>query len=601
VTGPLDNVKLHNVETFDDVREYIDWFSNMDADAGIAVDTETTGFKWHGDDYVRMVQVSNKEHGWAMPWERYSGLFVDTIKKHGDAPIDLMNAKFDYAFLRKAGVTLPQAQIRDVGIMSYVLEPHMSRALKPQSKRHVDPRAGALQWQLDEAIGSRSDWSWATIPCDFELYWQYAALDPVLTAHLSDHHLPIVQSRSPYAYEVENAFQWVALKAETYGVRIDVPYADEHYAKFTAYCNDVERWCEKEYGIKPGSNQAIVRKLVEIGYSEDHYFSARTEKGAIALDAGVLEGIDHPLAKAVLQRRQLQKIASTYLKFYVGHVDSNSLIHPSINTVGALTGRMSVSEPNLQNLPVRGTNPAHKIVRNCVVARPDHTLIMVDFDQVEMRGLAIDSGDAGLIAAFQAEEDFFVTIARQVYNDSTLVKSDPRRQPVKNGMYARIYGAGLVKQAATAGVSVEQMRYVNTSLNERFPGIERYARGVIDEAIRNGHQENSLAFTTCPLTGQRHYAERGKEYALVNYRIQGWAAKLLKIKALELDAAGLGDYIIAFVHDEIIFDVPNELVRDAIQTIMKIMNDDAMFPVAISASVSTGQRWGEKKEWIDES
>jgi DNA polymerase I len=596
----LEHVKLHYIESFDDVQDYIEWFSNLPADAPIAVDTETTGFKWHGDDYVRMVQVGDLEHGWAMRWDRFSGLFIDTIKKHGDAPIDLMNAKFDYAFLRKAGVELPKSQIQDVGIMSYVLEPHMSRALKPQAKRHVDPRAGALQWQLDEAIGSRSDWSWATIPCDFELYWSYAALDTVLTAHVRSHHLPLVQARSPRAYEIENAFQWVALKAETYGVQVDSAYAEEHYKKFTAYCDQAEKWCKDEYGVSPGSNQAVVAKLVELGYDEDAYFPKHTAKGAIALDAGVLEVIDHPLARAVLQRRQLQKIASTYLRFYVERADGDNIIHPSINTVGALTGRMSMSEPNLQNLPVRGTNPGIKIVRNCIVARPGHTLIMVDFDQVEMRGLAIDSGDAGLIAAFQSDEDFFVSVARQVYDDPALVKSDPRRQPVKNGMYARIYGAGLVKQAATAGVSVDQMRYVSQSLNAKFPGIETYARGVIDQAIRNGRDENSLAFTTCSLTGQRHYAERGKEYALVNYKIQGWAAKLLKLKALELDAAGLGEYIIAFVHDEIIFDVPDELVRDAIHTIQKIMNDDTMFPVAISSSVSTGQRWGEKREWTDD-
>lgn len=599
MTSPLDDVKLHYVESFDDVRAYVEWFEQLDYDEPIAVDTETTGFKWHGDDHVRMVQVGNLEHGWAMRWDRFSGLFEATVAVH-EGPIDLMNAKFDYAFLRKAGIKLKQELIRDVGVMSYVLEPHMSRALKNQAKRHIDPRAGALQWKLDEAIGGHSKWTWATIPHNLPIYWQYAAMDPVLTAHIRAHHWPIVQERSPDAYAIENSFQWVALKAETYGVRIDVPYADEHYRKFTAYCDEVERWCQREYGLKPGSNQAVVEKLINLGYGEHEYFSAKTEKGAIALDAGVLEVIDHPLAIAVLKRRQLQKIASTYLKFYVGHVDGDSLIHPSINTVGALTGRMSVSEPNLQNLPVRGTNPAHKVVRNCVVARPGHTLIMVDFDQIEMRGLAIDSGDAGLIAAFLSDEDFFVAVARQVYDDPSLVKSDPRRQPVKNGMYARIYGAGIAKQAATAGVSVDQMRFVNTSLNQRFPGIEPYARGVIDEAIRNGRAENSLAFTTCPLTGQRHYADRGKEYALVNYRIQGWGAKLLKHKALELDAAGLGDYIIAFIHDEVILDVPNELVRDAIRTIQKIMNDTTMFPVPITASVSTGQRWGEKKEWSEE-
>lgn len=599
MTSPLERVQLHRIDDVDDVREFLDWFDHTGDSLG--VDTESTGFKWHGDDYVRTVQVGDEEHGWFMRWDRWSGLFESIIKVHvaDGGWLDLMNAKFDYAFLRKAGVKLPQDRMRDVGVMAHVLESHMSRALKNQAARHIDPRANALQHELDEALSSRSEWTWATIPDDFRPYWTYAALDPVLTTLIRKKHLPVVEAQAPRAYEIENAFQWVALKAETYGACVDVPYAEDHYRKFVAYCDDVETWCKSEYGISPGSNQKVVAKLQELGFT-DGYFTKETARGAVALDAGVLEAIDHPLAQAVLQRRQLQKIASTYLKFYVSHVDSDSAIHPSMNTCGALTGRMTMSEPNLQNLPVRGTNPGVKVVRNCIVSRPGHTLIMVDFDQVEMRGLAIMSGDPGLIAAFSGGQDFFVEIARAVFDDPTLVKSDPRRQPVKNGMYARIYGAGLVKQAATAGVSLEQMRYVSNGLNQRFPGIETYARSVIDQAIRDGRESGGPAYTTCPLSGQRFHADRGKEYALVNYKIQGWAAKLLKLKALELDAAGLGDYIIAFVHDEILFDVPNELVRDAIHTIQKIMNDDTMYPVAIRASVSTGQRWGEKTEWSDE-
>lgn len=599
MTSPLERVQLHRIDDVDDVREFLDWFDHTGDSLG--VDTESTGFKWHGDDYVRTVQVGDEEHGWFMRWDRWSGLFESIIKVHvaDGGWLDLMNAKFDYAFLRKAGVKLPQDRMRDVGVMAHVLESHMSRALKNQAARHIDPRANALQHELDEALSSRSEWTWATIPDDFKPYWTYAALDPVLTTLIRKKHLPVVEAQAPRAYEIENAFQWVALKAETYGACVDVPYAEDHYRKFVAYCDDVEAWCKSEYGISPGSNQKVVAKLQELGFT-DGYFTKETARGAVALDAGVLEAIDHPLAQAVLQRRQLQKIASTYLKFYVSHVDANSAIHPSMNTCGALTGRMTMSEPNLQNLPVRGTNPGVKVVRNCIVSRPGHTLIMVDFDQVEMRGLAIMSGDPGLIAAFSGGQDFFVEIARAVFDDPTLIKADPRRQPVKNGMYARIYGAGLVKQAATAGVSLEQMRYVSNGLNQRFPGIETYARSVIDQAIRDGRESGGPAYTTCPLSGQRFHADRGKEYALVNYKIQGWAAKLLKLKALELDAAGLGDYIIAFVHDEILFDVPNELVRDAIHTIQKIMNDDTMYPVAIRASVSTGQRWGEKREWTDE-
>ncbi len=583
----LDNVKLHLIESFDDARDYIDWFGNLPAGGSISVDTESTGFHWRGSDYVRMVQVGDHEHGWAMRWDRWSGLFEATMKLHADDPVDFMNAKFDWPFIRKMGIELPKSNIQDVGVMSHILEPHMSRALKNQSIRHVDPTAGALQRQLDEGM-AKNNWTWATVPFDFEPYWMYAALDPVLTYQLREHHEPLIREQAPYAYEIENAFQWVALKAETRGVHIDVPYATEHFDKFTKYCADVERWCKSEFNVSPGSNQAVVRILAEAGVE----FDKRTKGGAVSLDGDVLEGIDHPLARNVLMRRRLQKIANTYLKHYITHANADALIHPSINTLGARTGRMSMSDPNFQNLPVRGGHAGIKVVRNAISARPGHTLVFCDLDQIEMRGLAICANERGLIDAFAQPEDFFVTIARNIYQDPNLIKSDPRRQPTKNSMYAKIYGAGIAKQALTAGVSFDQMQFVNRALNLAYPGIEPYARKIINEGIQRG-------YVTCPLTGRRHYPDRGKEYALVNYLIQGWSASVFKIKALELDAAGLGDFMTAFIHDEFMLDVPNEDVADVVHTIQKIMNDDQMFPVPISAGVAIGKRWGEKIEWSE--
>lgn len=592
----LDGVKLHFVDTFEDARNMWDWAnSDVGADGPLGVDTETTGFKWHGADRARTVQVGDRRHGWVIPIDSWWGLFVDLMRNHR-GPLDLMNAKFDYPFLRKRGFELDRSRIRDVGVMAHVNEPHMSRALKNQAKRHVDPRANALQHKLDEAMRANG-WGWDTVPENYPVYWMYAGLDPVLTRHLSDFHLPTSLATAPKAYEVENAFQWVALDMETYGVHVDVPYAREYCDKFTAYCTEVERWCQAEYGIKPGSNAAVIKVLSEAGFE----FSKATKSGAVSLDSEVLEGIDHPLARQVLLRRQLQKIASTYLSFYVEHADADGIIHPSINTLGARTGRMSMAEPNMQNLPVRGSNPGVKIARNSITARPGHVLLFCDFDQIEMRLLAGFSRDQGLINAFLDPEDFFVVIARNIFGDPTLVKSDPRRQPTKNSMYAKIYGAGLAKQAATAGVTIEQMKFVNQALNLNYPGIESFTQQVFQEALGRRNDGVGYAYATCPITGRRHPADRGKEYALMNYLIQGAAATIFKMKLLELHAAGLHSWMVAPVHDEIILDVPVEHVPAAVATLESIMNDATLLPVPITASVSWGFRWGEKREWTNES
>jgi DNA polymerase-1 len=588
----LDDVQVRLVDDLDDVEAFIAWMRSYSASGEpLAIDTESTGYYWHSGDYVRLVQIGDARFGWSLPWRRWSGLFAEAIAIF-DGPIDMMNSKFDWSFLDAAGVTLPQHRIRDVGVASHILEPHMSRALKNQAARHVDPRARASQGVLERAF-AENNWSWRTVPETYHGYWFYGGLDTVLTRQLADHHLPLVAAQAPYAYEVENAYQWVAQKMEAHGAPIDVEYAQSYYQRFTDYCFEVEDWCRAEYNVKPGSNQAVVKVLADAGFE----FSKGTKSGAVALDAEVLEGIDHPLAQAVLKRRQLQKLASTYLAFYVENIQTSGCVHPTLNTLGARTGRCSMDHPNLQNLPrAAERNPGATVIRNCIHARPAHTLLMCDFDQIEMRGLAIMSGDPGLIAAFAQPDDFFVTIARNIFSDPHLVKSDPRRQPTKNSMYAKIYGAGLAKQAATAGVSIDQMRFVSDSLNAAYPGIERFSRRIFNEALER-KQDDGYGWAECPLSGRRHYADPGKEYALVNYLIQGWAAFLFKLKQLELDAAGLGEYMVAPVHDEIILEVPNRLLEDVVYTLRKVMNDATSFPVPITASVSYGERWGDKKEW----
>lgn len=490
-----------------------------------------------------------------------------------------------------AGVKVPAHQIDDTRVMSHIIDPWMSTALKKQAARHVDARAGNAQHDLDEAIQRLG---WGGVPIDFEPYWSYAALDTVLTAQLYEHHWPIVQEQAPKAYEVENAVQFVTRNMERYGARVDVAYAQENRTKFEEYCDQVEKWSVTEYGVKPGSNVGVIKVLQEAGLS----FSKATASGAVSLDKEVLEGVDHPLARAVLQRRQLQKVASTYLRHYAEEVDTDGIIHPSINTLGARTSRMSMSDPNLQNLPRKSErNRAATIVRNCIVARPDHTLVFCDFSQVEMRILAWLANDVNMIEAFRSEGDFFVNLARAVYLDDTIEKGNPLRDRIKNLGYAKIYAAGTAKQAQTAGVPLQQIIDTTRAFDSRFPGVKVFQDLTVQTGIHN-KMFHGRPFDVCPLSGRRHYCEPGKEYTLSNFKIQGAAAFLYKTKLLELDAAGLGEWMMIPVHDEVILDVPNDQVPDVVHVLQQVMNDNEILaPVPIEAEVSYGWRWGEKRGW----
>lgn len=595
----LDNVRLFLIESIDEAYAFRQWLGERRPLDALAIDLETEGLDRYNHK-IRLCQIGDGQTGWAIPWKTWNGVARDAVRLWEGDWI-LHNSPFDLGFMDRADMVIPRHRVHDTMVRARINEPHMSMALKSQSARHVDAAAAGLQEVLKGTA-----WTWENVPVDYPPYWQYGALDPVLTYRLEEHHRPITEAEAPKAYELEMAVLWVIQRMERYGTHVDRSSAREHMKRFFDYCTTVEAWTESEYGVKAGSNQAIIKVLEEAGFS----FTKATASGAKALDAEVLGEVDHPLARAVLNRRQLQKMATTYLRFYVENADENDLLHPSINTLGARTSRMSMDSPNLQNLPRRGTSRAGDVVRNMITSRyvdrdlaenlwnplKHGTLLMCDFAQIEMRLLAHFSGESAMQAAFRSDEDFFVNLARQIFQDESITKKDPRRQITKNSGYAKIYGAGVRKFAQTAGIPESQAREFLSRFDALYPGVRDFQNRTLNEAMTRLNEEG-VAYTRSPFTQRRYVAEARKEYALTNYKIQGSAAEILKRKLLELDAAGMGEFMFAPVHDEVLLDVPAEHVLDAVRTLNSVMNDSTLLSVPIEAEVSYGRRWGEKRDW----
>lgn len=595
----LDHVRLGRIVDYEDLTNFNDWLIHGPLQHGvIAIDTESTGLD-RQRDRIRLVQVGDSEQGWAIEWDRWSGLFIDTMNRFNGTSIVMFNAPFDHHFIKKGGVDLPWGKIMDVLPMMKLLEPGKANGLKKAAGRHVDPFAASAQKELDEAIKKLG---WDGVPTGFGPYWQYAALDPVLTMLLCIKVAPMIMAGGPKlirTYDVENAVLSVLAGMTSKGIPVNVPYAREQREKITRYSEQIAVYLRDKYGLRNkdgspavGSNLKVVAKLQEFGFE----FTKLTESGAFSLTAEVLEEIDHELAQLVLKRRKIDKIGSTYLDHYI-HESVDGRVHPSINSMGAITGRMSVSEPNFQNLPrtVKDDKVA-AIVRNCIEFYYGNVGLFCDFAQIETRLMAHLSGDPGLIEAFHQPEDFFVTLARNVFDDPTIDKKHPLRNVIKTWMYATIYGAGLEKQAKTAGMSIVEMQAIVQRIHAAYPGIRQFQEHVHVTAMAN-YRATGQAFYICPMTGRKHVADKGKEYALVNYLIQGLAAFFFKTKLLELDAAGLGEYMILPVHDEIILEMPVEKAEWAADILMKVMNDNETFAVPVQAEVSYGYRWGEKKDW----
>lgn len=592
--GRLDHVQLQLVDDFATLRRMEDWFLTGPMQHGLlGVDTETTGLSLR-NDHVRLIQFGDLNAGWSLPWEWWSGYVHDMMSRY-KGEIIMHNAPFDYPMIRNRGLDLPRHQIRDSLPLVKMIEPHLPAGLKPQSSRHVDRSAGDAQQDLDEAVAKLG---WANIDFRFQPYWMYGALDPVITAHLWDVRKPVLQAQASNAwegYEVENAVQFVLVDMMGRGMPVDLEHAARVREKFITYCAQARDWVLREYGVSISSDGGLIRIFQELGIE----FTKRTPGGALSLDKEVLAELDHPLAEVIRKYRKIDKLRGTYLDHYLNH-HVDGVIYPQIRSTGARTGRMSVAEPNLQNLPrASEEDPAAKAIRDAMWSGEDGwSQIRCDFDQIEMRIMAHLSNDSGLIEAFKQPEDFFVTLAKIVFQDESITKKHLLRQLVKGVGYGKIYGAGIEKQASTAKVPYSQAAHANYTFDELFPGAKRYMQEVYAEAARNKTLTGE-SFIICPLSGRRHVADKGKEYALVNYMIQGMAAFFFKKKLLELSNTELGPYMRLPVHDEIICIVPDEFLPEAARILREVMNDNTTFRVPITAGLTIGKRWGEKIDYDD--
>lgn len=606
----LDDItNLHLITNTDEAFEFLRWLSLQDT---LAIDTEGTGLSPERD-HVRLVQVGNKREAWAAPFELNKMVIQDAVKRFQGEWIT-HNGPYDYAMLAKDGVVLPQHRTHNTLLQAHVLYSKGPLGLKPLYSQHVDERGAMLQDDLASAFAANG-WNWATIPWDYPAYWQYGCVDTCETAQLDAVLRPEVMKISPRSYELELAVSWVIERMCRKGAMIDRPYVE----KFTAEMDEKERLIkgriQDEWKVSPGSAKEIVARLQADGVE----LVKLTPKGdAYSTDKDALGAIDHPLAEAVLEYRTLSKLTSTYLHGYLELSQWDGRIHPSINSVGGReknpfepggkdgvrTGRSSASDPNLQNVPKRG--PFKSAIRRSFRAADECDWLSSDFDQVEMRGMAHASGDPGLRAAFLDPDDFFVVMGRSVFSEPGFAKEDPRRQLIKNGMYAKIYGAGPAQFARTAGLVhtdehgqriplVQEADRFLRSVDRLYPGVPRFAEAVIKMGEKRRREEGT-AYVRSPLTGRRITCDPGKEYALVNYYVQGIAAEIMKYKMLQLDAAGLGPYMMFPVHDEIDMEVPREHRDEVVRGVMDVMNDSSLLTVPITASVSIGPNWGDLKE-----
>jgi DNA polymerase-1 len=560
-------------------------------DGIVAFDTESGGLSpWKTE--LRMVQFGDKRTGWAVPWERWGGVALEIFQSY-EGEWAAHNGIHDWKFLSvKAGYDVPWERMHDTLTMARIDDPSRANGLKPLGSSLIDRRAVAGQKALDEGMAANK-WNWATVPINYPPYWIYSALDPVITSHLHDHLAPRVLASAPEAYDLERAANRICTKMMMKGMQLDVPYVERAIATYEETSGKIRDWLIKAHQItSPVSAGQIRRAFERLG--QDVLFWTRTGQPQFTkatlgfyVEQGQNDAVKQ-LAKYLLAVRKADKFPRDYLHKFLNLRDAGDILRMNINVMGAITSRMSVSEPPLQQL-----SRDEAMIRGSFVPRDGLVLLSCDLDQIELRMIADASADEGLIRAIHEADatgtNVFLVIGREMYGEK-ITKKDPRYTSLKAFVYARAYGAGPEELAETAGIPIETVVHIETLFNENFPGMRRISDELIS-AARQMRARGERAGVRLK-SGRFIPLKQGKDYTALNYKTQGPAAEYMKRSLVNLDASGLGDNLLLPIHDEVLLEAPASEAEEVLKVVEECMTDRENYAVPLTAGGSIlPERW----------
>lgn len=603
----LAAVQLHLVDSVSKAEEFLRWLGERRPHGAIGLDIETgegqSGDRakgalnpWKGE--IRLVQIGDAEQGWAFPWAEWAGVVYQGLSSY-EGPIVCHNIGFEALwFALQSRWDVPWHRMHDTMIMSQVIAPDERAGLKPLASRYVDHKAVALQSTLDNAMHDNG-WTWGTVPITFEPYWAYGALDTVLTIRL---WLQFYEKCGPGGeyetpYQIEMNTRRICTTMELNGARVDLEYSQKKLNELTQYTTSVKDWMKGTYGgTSITSNVQLVRLFEKLGAEITEYTpSGQKSMTKDQLKLLTINGTSEVkmVAETVLKQRKADKLASSYFSNFLSD-NIDGLVHPSIRTMGARTGRMSITNPALQTLP-----SGDPTVRDAFIPRNDgEGIISSDLDQVEFRLTAGYSGDDALIELFLEADrtggDVFTEIMRDVYNDRTLDKErdSAKRKLIKSVVYGKLYGAGPSKMALTAGVPEEQMLAVVNAFDRSYPGVKSLQKSIEAQGTQR-LKETGVAFVKTK-TGRRLPGDDNRVYSLTNYLIQATAAEVFKTNLIKLDQADLTEFMVVPVHDEIVLSAPLDLAEDMKHVIKDCMTTTDGWPVPLTSGVDGPfNRWGD--------
>jgi DNA polymerase-1 len=397
--------------------------------------------------------------------------------------------------------------------------------------------------------------------------------------------------------EVEQPLSEVLAEMEHLGIAADTDYLSELEAHFAAEVKAAQQAAHEVVGRE--FNLGSPKQLQEILFTERGLPKTKRIKSGYTTDADALQGLfaqtGDPVLAHLLRHRDVAKLKST-VDGLLKSVSDDGRIHTTFNQTVAATGRLSSTDPNLQNIPIR-TEEGRRIRRAFIVGDGFERLMTADYSQIEMRIMAHLSGDEALIAAFNSKFDFHAATASSVFHVPVEEVVPDQRRKIKAMNYGLAYGLSAFGLSNQLSIAVEEARGLMEEYFERFGGVRDYLQHVVRRAVQDGY--------TATILGRRRYLpdlssdnrqrrEMAERMAL-NAPIQGSAADIIKVAMLRVDAAiksaGLRSRMLLQVHDELVFDVaPGE--REPLEDLVRReMGGAHPLSVPLEISVGAGRDW----------
>ena len=581
------------------------FLQNLNNQTAVCFDTETTGLDAQNAELVGISFSWEKGKAFYIPFPENldeSQLIADKFKPFFEnEAIEKIgqNIKYDLKVLTKYGIQI-KGKLFDTMIAHYLINPDMRHNMDVLSETYLkySPKP------IEDLIGKKGKNQLSMKDVSLEQIKEYAAEDADVTLQLKEIFSPILDKAETKKLfnEIEIPLVPVLAAMELEGINLDEDFLKKMSVEMAAESNALEQKIYETAGEK--FNLASPKQLGDILFDKMKIGGAKQKKtktGQYATGEEVLSYLanDNEIVRDILEWRQMVKLQSTYIDALPNQVDKKTgRVHTDYMQTVAATGRLSSTNPNLQNIPIR--TEKGRLIRKAFIARDEnYTLLSADYSQIELRIIAALSGEENMIKAFQNKEDIHKSTAAKVFNVPLDEVTKEQRSNAKTVNFGIIYGVSAFGLSNQTSLSRKESADLIDAYYATYPKLKSYMANQVDFARENGYVQTVL--------GRRRYlkdinsanmmVKSGAERNAVNAPIQGSAADIIKIAMINIHKKLIEENwkskMLLQVHDELVFDVHNSELEKIQPMIKHEMENAFKLDVPLDVEIGIGKNWLE--------